>query len=101
VAADISHHPLGESSLRATASTARVLYAKDDDDDESEEDEEEHTPTAKAQMKRPPRISNVKENRRHQPADQFYTPTGAIMALLRVVGIFIYQVYTGEHISIN
>ena len=75
--------------------------AEEDDEAEEEEEEEDeaeevNVPIAKAQMKRPPRISHSKEKHRHQPVDQFYTPSGAVLALLRVIGVVIFQVYTGK-----
>ena len=94
--ANISLHPLGERSKPATA---RILYAEDNDDDESEEEdepEEEYAPTAKAQTKRPPRIAKGEEKHRHHPADQYYTPRGAVLALIKVLGAVIFRIYTGK-----
>jgi hypothetical protein len=71
---------------------------EDEEDEEEEEDEpeEEYAPTAKAQTKRPPRIAKGEEKHRHHPEDQYYTPRGAVLALIKVLGAVIFRIYTGK-----
>jgi hypothetical protein len=98
MAANISLHPLGERVSRSNARTARVLsYAEDEgEDDDGDYEEKEERPAR--QLPRPPRVSNVRQKHRHTPSDQFYTPIGAVTALLRVIGVGIYRIYTGSYI---
>jgi len=97
MAANISLHPLGGRVSRSNARTARVLsYAEGEGEEEDDGDYEEKEERPARQLTRPPRVSNVRQRHRHTPSDQFYTPPGAILALLRVIGVFIFQVYTGK-----
>jgi hypothetical protein len=105
---NISLRPLRERSKVVVKLMDDEAEENDDDEEEEEQeeyeeddDETEHVPTAKAQKKRPPRIAYGKEKHRHQPSDQFYTPIGATMALLRMIGIYIIQVYNGKQYFID
>lgn len=64
----------------------RVLYAETEEDLASST---AHTP-------RPPRVQNQKNKHKHSAEDPFYTPRGAVVALLNVAGDHIKKVYTGE-----
>jgi len=94
MAANISLHPLGERASRRGRSTNRVLYAEGEEDEVDDDGVETKT----QQPPRPPRIAKSRQKHRHQAADQFFTPSGAVLALLRVIGTYIIGIYTGNNI---
>ena len=75
-------------SLRARNPSQKIEDAADDD----EEEEIELPP-------RPPRTANSKNPKGHRlhAKDQYYTPRGATVALLRKIGGYIHKVYTGMY----